>query len=322
MRHFWDFAFENPEKIKPSHCALYAFCVEHCNRLGWKEKFGLPSQMAKEAIGIKSYKTYIHTLRDLRDWGFLVILENSYNQYSSNIIALVNFTEAHTKALDKAITKASPNHVPKQAQTKYTIDRPNNLLPITTTPVTKVLLKKEPKAKFPFRDKLIEIVGDEKIVDTWLLVRKQHRVTNSEIAFETTVSEIKKTGRTAKECVKKAASDSWKHIKANYFPPLKPYEVQANKKQQSPPEIDKKTEQKSLSVYRECLKNKTEWTDTPQLAAHIVKFLEPIFSIGEKNEIERIGKEAHEADRRKFGGYDYAKAICYVNSGLTNNIEI
>ena len=35
-RNFWDFAFENPSKIKPTHCALYFFAIEHCNRLGWK----------------------------------------------------------------------------------------------------------------------------------------------------------------------------------------------------------------------------------------------------------------------------------------------
>jgi len=46
-RAFWDFAFENPEKIKPNHCAMYLFIVEHCNRLGWKEKFGLPTTMVK-----------------------------------------------------------------------------------------------------------------------------------------------------------------------------------------------------------------------------------------------------------------------------------
>ena len=53
-RDFWDFAFENPEKIKPNHCALFLFIVEHCNRLGWKEKFGLPTTMTKDAIGIRS----------------------------------------------------------------------------------------------------------------------------------------------------------------------------------------------------------------------------------------------------------------------------
>ena len=70
-RKWFDFCFDNPEKIKPNHTALYFFCIEHCNRLGWKEKFGLSSSMAKEAIGIRSYNTYIKTLRDLVDFGFL-----------------------------------------------------------------------------------------------------------------------------------------------------------------------------------------------------------------------------------------------------------
>jgi DNA gyrase inhibitor GyrI len=39
-RNFYDWAFENPEKIKPNHAALYFFAIEHCNRLAWKEKFG------------------------------------------------------------------------------------------------------------------------------------------------------------------------------------------------------------------------------------------------------------------------------------------
>ena len=58
-RNFFDFCFENPEKISPNHIAIYFFAVEHCNRLGWKEKFGFPTQMACEAIGIKKPQTYI-----------------------------------------------------------------------------------------------------------------------------------------------------------------------------------------------------------------------------------------------------------------------
>ena len=49
-RSWFDFCFENPEKISPNHTALYFFCIEHCNRLGWKNKFGLPMEMAKEAL--------------------------------------------------------------------------------------------------------------------------------------------------------------------------------------------------------------------------------------------------------------------------------
>lgn len=111
-RAFWDFSFENPERIKPNHCALYLFIVEHCNRLGWKEKFGLPTTMSKDAIGIRSYNTYINTLNDLVDFGFIIMIEKSKNQYSSNIVALSN----NNKTLNKALDKAFINHATKQSE--------------------------------------------------------------------------------------------------------------------------------------------------------------------------------------------------------------
>lgn len=122
-RAFWDFAFENPEKIKPNHCALYLFIVEHCNRLGWKKKFGLPTEMSKEAIGIKSYSVYKKTFDELVSFGFFEVIEYSKNQYSSNIIAL----KENYKALDKALDKASKKHATKQdesiVQSICTIDK-------------------------------------------------------------------------------------------------------------------------------------------------------------------------------------------------------
>ena len=57
-RDWFDFCFENPEKIAPAHTAVYFFVIEHCNRLGWKPKFGLPTMMTMEAIGIKNYRTF------------------------------------------------------------------------------------------------------------------------------------------------------------------------------------------------------------------------------------------------------------------------
>ncbi|CAB4127062.1 hypothetical protein UFOVP87_41 [uncultured Caudovirales phage] len=118
-RTWFDFCFENPEKISPNHSALYFFCIEHCNRLGWKERFGLPTTMAKEAIGIRSYNTYIKTLNDLVEFGFIKMVEKSKNQYSSNIIALSKFNKALNKALDKAFIK----HVTKQCEsTQQSID--------------------------------------------------------------------------------------------------------------------------------------------------------------------------------------------------------
>lgn len=68
-------------------------------------------EMAKDAIGIKNYKTYSKTFEDLIEWGFIRLLQRSKNQYSSNIIAIVKNTKAHTKALSKATQKHSQKQV-------------------------------------------------------------------------------------------------------------------------------------------------------------------------------------------------------------------
>lgn len=121
-RKWFNYSFDNPEKIKPIHSAIYFFAIEHCNRLGWKNKFGFPSQMVMEAIGVKNWKTYSKALKDLVDFGFIEMIETSKNQYSSNIIAIVKNTKAPTKALDKALSK----HSTKQVQSTVSINKQYN----------------------------------------------------------------------------------------------------------------------------------------------------------------------------------------------------
>lgn len=104
-RSFFDFCFENPEKINPNHSAIFFFAIEHCNRLGWKEKFGFPTQMAMDAIGIKKHQTYIKYFNDLCDWGFFKLIQKSRNQYSSNIISMGFGHTINGKALGNATVK-------------------------------------------------------------------------------------------------------------------------------------------------------------------------------------------------------------------------
>lgn len=126
-RNFFNWTFENPEKATPGHIAVYFFAIDQCNRLGWKEKFGFPSSMAMEAVHIKSYNTYIKILRDLVEWGFIKMIEQSKNQYSANIIALSNFDKALDKALDKATSKHLTKQIVKQREsTVQSIDSINN----------------------------------------------------------------------------------------------------------------------------------------------------------------------------------------------------
>jgi len=126
-RKWFNFCFDNPEKINPNHSAIYFFALEHCNRLGWKEKFGLPSQMVMEAVGIRNWRTYSKALNELVYFGFIKIIELSKNQYSSNVVAIVKNTKATTKALDKAIQK----HSQKQGQSIASIDKPLTIEPLT-----------------------------------------------------------------------------------------------------------------------------------------------------------------------------------------------
>lgn len=142
---FFDFSFENPEKVRPAHVAVYFFAIEHCNRLGWKEKFGFPTTMAMEAIGIKSYTTYKQIFDDLVKWDFFTIVERSRNQFSSNIIALSKFNKATAKATSKARDNALVNHSVKQpcitsestSQSTVSINKPltTNHKPQTTNSV-------------------------------------------------------------------------------------------------------------------------------------------------------------------------------------------
>ena len=111
-RNWFDFGYENPDLIRPVHTAIYFFAIDHCNRLGNKDKFGFPTTMVMEAIGIKSYNTYIEAFNDIVKWGFIKLIEKSKNQYSSNIITIATSknNKANNKALDKALIKHGIKH--------------------------------------------------------------------------------------------------------------------------------------------------------------------------------------------------------------------
>lgn len=117
-RRWFDFCFENPEKISPGHTAIYFFAIEHCNRMGWKTKFGFPSQMTMDAIGISKYSTYIKYFNELIKWGFLEMVQKSTNQYSANIISLQTAMPKNGKALDKALVRHGIKQSEKQLESE------------------------------------------------------------------------------------------------------------------------------------------------------------------------------------------------------------
>lgn len=136
-RNWFDWCFENPEKISVHHTAIYFFAIEHCNRLGWKSKFGFPSQMTMEALGIKKHQTYIKYFNDLVEWGFFILVQKSRNQYSANIISLNNAIPKNGKALDKANTKHRAKQIETTGQSNGSIDIQDTNIQSTIIPVIK-----------------------------------------------------------------------------------------------------------------------------------------------------------------------------------------
>lgn len=164
MRNWFNWCFDNPDIINPNHTALYMFCIEHNNRMGWKTKYGLPTTMAMEAIGIKSYNTYKKTFDDLIKFKFIILIERSKNQYSSNIIAL----SISDKALDKALDKATARHSTKQVgstiqstvKSKDSIDIPNTTIPKTEIPNTEYIKPETKKPKDLIFTEMVKIWFD------------------------------------------------------------------------------------------------------------------------------------------------------------------
>lgn len=139
-REWFNFCFDNPEKIRPIHTAVLFFAIENCNRLGWKEKFGFPTNMAMDAIGVKKIQTFTKALSELVEFGFIKMIQKSKNQYSANIISLKVGMPKKDEALDKALLGHAARQGVKQGLSTDTVDKPTNKLTINKPTIEKIPL--------------------------------------------------------------------------------------------------------------------------------------------------------------------------------------
>ena len=146
-RAWFDFAFENCDKVNANHTALYLFMCEINNRLGWIEQFQITSTECMAGMSAKSHNTYKRVFDDLVEWGFILVIKKSKNQHQCNIVALSKFD----KATDKALDKANANHLTTQlTYSKTTNHKPqtsnmvSNEFDHTLTPTSEVV-KPKPK---------------------------------------------------------------------------------------------------------------------------------------------------------------------------------
>lgn len=88
-RAWFDFAFENNDKVDCKHTAMYFYCIDLNNRLGWKEKFGLPTDQTMNALSIRNHRTYSKIFQDIVDWGFINVIKKKCKSTFFNNNSLV-----------------------------------------------------------------------------------------------------------------------------------------------------------------------------------------------------------------------------------------
>ena len=76
---------------------------------------------------------------------------------------------------------------------------------------------KERKPSFNFRQSLIDAGVSPETADAWLAVRKAKRAVNTEIAWNSTLNEIRKSGQSAEACIREAVARSWAGFKAEWL---------------------------------------------------------------------------------------------------------
>jgi hypothetical protein len=160
-RQWWDFAYGNPEKVKPIHSALYFFAINQCNRLGWAEKFALPAYMAMGALGVSHHNTYSKAFDDLVEWGFFHLVQKSKNQHTANIIALSKIDTALYTALDTATLNHLAEQAHEQGDSTITINKQQTTnQKQQTTNAAAPSKKRKPKEPVEFTPPTLQEVKD------------------------------------------------------------------------------------------------------------------------------------------------------------------
>ena len=126
-RWWFNYSFENKD-AKCQHTAIFLWCIELNNRMGWKSEFGLPTNSTMEGLSIGNKATYLNALKDLHNWGFIEIIKESKNQYQACIIRICSEKCHYENAtpLDSALIQHSTQHSNDIGSSTVPIDKQIN----------------------------------------------------------------------------------------------------------------------------------------------------------------------------------------------------
>jgi hypothetical protein len=165
------------------------------------------------------------------DEQFLEIQESSNDKSKSGIIgnlkrwhlAIYNDYEAKKISLEEAIKRSKviahqsqPDGNPIATQSQNIAEKRREDKTIQDKNIQEVLLEKETKV-FTFKNALLELGVNDKIIDDFLKVRKTKKAVNSETAFNAITNQIALTNKSANEIITICVERSWSGFKAEWI---------------------------------------------------------------------------------------------------------
>lgn len=70
---------------------------------------------------------------------------------------------------------------------------------------------------FSFKDSFLKLKVEPNILDDWLKVRKKKNASNTETAYKRIIKEINSSGKSANECIRICAENSWSGFKKEFL---------------------------------------------------------------------------------------------------------
>jgi len=204
IKGWYEFKAENKD-INSNHTELIFYIIDLNNRLAWKEVFGLPSIETSQFLGM-NYRTFLKTFEDLIELNLIKLVKKSKNQYIANQISIeplcIKLTE-QSKSTYKAFIKAQQkqlhdnNNIDIQLYNK-TILHNNNLIKeneILKIEIEKLKNRNEKPKKTEynnFKEDLIMYGFSENLVNEWIQIRKNKKLTFTETVIKKFTTEIEK----------------------------------------------------------------------------------------------------------------------------------
>ncbi len=227
LQSYYSFVFENQDKVRQSHTALYAFLLNQNNRNNWSEWFKCPFDLAMAGACIGSKSTYYKCLNDLQDWK-LIKWRKGENSFKAPQICILVLSKSEPLTVPLSEPLSEPLHepltVPLSEQLSVLLTgKKERLITDNYTLITNNIKKwivselENSITVFDFKKSLLSLGIQKSIVEDWMKIRKAKKAVNSETSFNLITKEINKTNLSANDCISECVMRSWSGFKAEWI---------------------------------------------------------------------------------------------------------